>query len=90
MENLLANSSLVTRPSSYFTTLSFIWSRISGHLMNVSPIFSLFSSVFGLYRLLREIFGSSAAKCSTVFTTCVSLLYGAEQVVYSGVLELFL
>ncbi len=30
---------------------AFIWSRVSGHLANVSPIFTLrFSSVFGLLK----------------------------------------
>ncbi len=80
-------------PNSYLcTTLSFIWSRVSGNLVNLSPIFP-FSSVFGLYRLPREISGSLAAKCShdvhQQLSNCVCLLFGAEQVVYSDLLELF-
>ncbi len=45
-----------------------------------------FSFSFGLYQLLREISGS---KCSTMFTNCVCLLFGAEQEVYSEFLERF-
>lgn len=59
--------------------------------MNVSRIYWLsFSSVFSLYQLLGEIFGSLAAKSSTVFSLSnfVSLLFGAEQEVHSGFLEL--
>ncbi len=49
-----------------------------------SPLFTLFSSVFGLLQLLREISVSLAAKWSTMFT-----VFCAEQVAYSGCLELF-
>ena len=63
-----------------------IWSNISMHLesiqlINVSPIFTLVRS--GFY-ILREISGSLAAKCWTIF------LFGTWQVVYSTYFRAFL
>ncbi len=63
---LVSKQLLIYTSSSSGTTLSFIWSRVSGHLVNVS--LSL-SSVCSLHQLLRETSGSLAAKCSTVFTS---------------------
>ena len=50
------------------TTLTFIWSCVSGHLMNVSPILTLLKIRFSLQHLLRNISGYGA-KCSAMFTS---------------------
>jgi len=61
---------LIYKSSRYWVTSSLIWSNVSGHLANVSLIFSLsFSSVFGPHQLQREISDSLAAKCFTAFTS---------------------
>ena len=59
--------------------------HISGNLF-------LANAVFASDQLLRKISHSLAAKCYTVFiiySDCVCLLFGAEQVGYSGFLLLF-
>ncbi len=48
-----------------------------------SNIHSSFGSVFGLHQLLREVSGSLAAKCSTLFTSS-SLNLSAGQVASAG------
>ena len=53
--------------SRLLNTLIIIFIHI--HLMNLSLSFPRFQLCFGLHHLLREIFGSLAAKCSTMFTS---------------------
>lgn len=59
-------------------------------LKNASPLLTLFSALFWYLQLLQETSGFLAAKCSTVFTTKLCLLFDAEQVVQIRFLELLL
>ncbi len=78
---------LIYTSSRHGVTLAFIWSRVSGHLTNDKANICFVSS--GLHHTLREISGSYAAKCSTMFTIAivadiVSVLFGAGQAVFGG------
>lgn len=41
---------------------------VCGQVVDVCPLFSIFSFYFGLYQLLRETLSSVAVKYSTLFT----------------------
>lgn len=70
-----ANSCLLTHPTSADKHLY--------EAMFLANIYPSFCSVFGLYRLLLEISGSLAARCSTVFT-CQSLTLPVCCLVFSS------
>ena len=55
--------------SSSYEETSFILSRVSTHLMNSSPIFTLFPLLLVSYQISREITGCVAAISGAMFTS---------------------